>query len=276
MQNDPKATRKAKRQPKPDRAPMTHHRRAQILDLVRQYGAIRVGKMAERFHVSEVTIRHDLEQMEKAGQLVRDHGGAIAHSASRHITSLLAVEQRAHLHIEAKRAIAHAAAKLVHPGDTIIMDAGTTVVEMVPFLANISPLTVVTNALNVALSLGASTTAQVILLGGTFNREASSTLGPLVEQTLADLTVQKAFLGTQALDLSNGLTDTTMEIAQVKRAMISAAREIILLSDSSKWGRAGFIKVAPLAEIDTLISDAGLPTDARAAIGRLDVELVLV
>jgi len=258
------------------RAPMILHRRAQIADLVRQSGAVRVADLAERFQVSEVTIRGDLVQLEKQGQLIRDRGGAIPLNSTREITTLLAVEQRAHLQIAEKQRIARAAAQLVSPGDTILMDAGTTVVEMAPHLAGISPLTVVTNALNVALEVAAKTEARVILLGGTFSRESSSTLGSLAEHTLGELLVQKAFLGTQAFDLEHGFTDTTLEIAQVKRAMIRAARRVILLTDSSKLGHSGFIKVAPLTAVQTLISDTGLPAEIHTALERQGVEVVLV
>jgi DeoR family transcriptional regulator of aga operon len=134
----------------------------------------------------------------------------------------------------------------------------------------------VTNALNVALTIGAATKAQVIFLGGSLSREASSTVGPLAEQTLTNLAVQKVFLGTQALDLESGLTDTTLEIAQVKRAMIKAARQVFLLADSSKWDQTGFIKVAQLEEIDALISDEKFPASARTAVERLGIRLILV
>jgi DeoR/GlpR family transcriptional regulator of sugar metabolism len=186
------------------------------------------------------------------------------------------VDQRAALNLEQKRRIAQAAAALIAPGDTIIMDAGTTAVEMVAALTSIKPLTVVTNALNVALELGARSEAHVVLLGGTLNRESSSTLGPIAEHNLDQLVVQKLFLGTQAMNLEHGLTDSTIEIAQVKRAMIRNARQVILLTDSSKWDMVGFTKVAPLSEIDTIICDTGLPEEARAAIQHLGVELVLV
>lgn len=258
------------------RAPMILQRRAQIAELVRQSGAVRVADLAERFKVSEVTIRNDLVQLEKQGQLVRDRGGALPLDHAREITSLLAVEQRAHLQIAEKQRIARAAAQLVSPGDTILMDAGTTVVEMASHLAGIEPLTVVTNALNVALEVSAKTDARVILLGGNLSRESSSTLGSLAEHTLGELLVQKAFLGTQAFDLEHGFTDTTMEIAQVKRAMIKAARCVILLSDSSKLGHRGFIKVAPLTAVQTLITDTGLPAEVRAELERLGVEVVMV
>ncbi len=260
--------------PAETRLPMVLQRRAQIAEHVRQSGSARVTDLAEQFQVSEVTIRNDLMQLEKQGQLIRDRGGALPLDHARELTSLLAVEQRAHLHIAEKQRIARAAAQLVNPGDTILMDAGTTVVEMAPHLAGIASLTVVTNALNVALEVAAKTDAKIILLGGTFSREASSTLGSLAEHTLGELLVQKAFLGTQAFDLENGLTDTTIEIAQVKRAMIRASRRVILLTDSSKLGQSGF-KVAPLSAVHVLITDHRLPEETTAALENLGVEVVV-
>ena len=229
---------------------MTQHRRRQILELVKSEGAAHVNSLAHKFGVSAVTIRNDLSKLEEAGELLRDRGGAITSSPARQIKHLLGLKERATLNLEAKQRIGKAAARFVQPGDTIIMDAGTTVVEMTPHLIGIAPLTVVTNALNVALTIGSASEAQVILLGGMLSREASSTVGPLAEQTLADLSVNKVFLGTQALDLQDGLTDTTLEIAQVKRAMIKAAKQVILLADSAKWNHTGFIKVAQLADVD--------------------------
>jgi DeoR family transcriptional regulator of aga operon len=127
----------------------------------------------------------------------------------------------------------------------------------------------------VALEVSAKTEAHIILLGGNLSRESSSTLGSLAEQTLGELRVQTAFLGTQAFDLEHGLTDTTLEIAQVKRAMIRAARRVILLTDSSKLGQSGFIKVAPLTAFQTIITDTALPPEAKAELERLGIELIL-
>lgn len=261
--------------PAPAKAPMTQHRRRQILELVKNDGAAHVNALAKKFGVSTVTIRNDLTKLAEAGELLRDRGGAITAPNSRQVTHLLGLNERAMLNREAKQRIGKAAAQLVQPGDTIIMDAGTTVVEMAPHLGGIALLTVVTNALNVALTIGGTTNAQVIFLGGTLSREASSAVGPLAEQTLADLSVGKLFLGTQALDLNDGLTDTTLEIAQVKRAMIKAAKQVYLLADSTKWDHTGFIKVAQLAEIDVLISDTKFPETARVAVERLGIQLIL-
>jgi DeoR/GlpR family transcriptional regulator of sugar metabolism len=257
------------------RAPMIQHRRRQIQEIVRKEGVAHVDELAKRFGVSQVTIRTDLTKLEKAGELVRDRGGALAPEQPQKVTQLLGIAQRGAINREAKKRIGKLAAGLVAPGDTIILDAGTTVVEMAPYLSGVAHLTVVTTALNVALEVGAVTDARVLLLGGNLSREASSTVGPLTEQSLGELTVQKVFLGTQALDLESGLTDTTHEIAEVKRAMIRSAREVYLLCDSAKWGTVGFIKVAPLSAVQTVVSDRKLPTAAQKALAGLGVRVLL-
>jgi len=165
------------------------------------------------------------------------------------------------------------AAKLVLPGDTILLDAGTTVARMIPYLAEIAHLTIITNALDIAIEAGRHTTAKILLLGGDFSRESTSTLGSLAERTLRDLHVPKLFLGTQAFDATSGLTDTTMEIAHVKQAMIHSARRVVLLADSSKWGTLGFIKVAPLSAVHELVTDHGLPEEARELLKRQGLDL---
>lgn len=255
---------------------MTQQRRDRIAAAVQREGTVRVTELAGRFAVSEVTIRSDLVILEREGHVVRDRGGAVAKDRSRFVTTLARVDERSGVRLDEKRRIGAAAAARVVPGDAIILDAGTTAVEIARQLVAVSPLTVVTNALNVATVLADARGHRLLLLGGTFNRESASTVGAFAEQNLAELSVQKLFLGTQAMDEAEGLSDSTMEIAQVKRAMIRAARQVILVTDSSKWGRASLTRVAPLAEIDTIITDDGLPPAAREAIEKLGIELVIV
>lgn len=254
-------------------APLMLDRRARIVALVQQRGSVRVQELADLFQVSTVTIRTDLVQLEKEGMLTRDRGGAIARTRP---SALVAFDQRTSLNLEIKQRLGKAAAGLVSPGESILMDAGTTVVEMARHLGRAAPLTVVTNALNVALELHAIRDARVLMLGGTINYATFGTLGPLAEQSLEGLAVQKLFLAAESVDPIAGVTDSTVEIAQIKRAMISAARQVVLVADSSKWGRTGFIKVAPLSAIHTVVTDTGLPDTARAALERLGVALILV
>lgn len=147
---------------------------------------------------------------------------------------------------------------------------------MIKHLASLDTLTIITNALNVAAEMGSLIDIHVLLLGGAMNYKTFSTLGPLVEQNLAGLVVQKVFLAAQSIDNEVGITDTSMEIAQVKRAMVRAARQVILLADSSKWKRTGFSKVVPFDAIHTIVSDTNLPEEVAQAIERRGIELLLV
>jgi len=259
-----------------DASLMTSQRRGQIIAQVREQGSVRVTDLAKRFGVSEVTIRTDLDHLEREGKLVRDRGGALPVVMTRTVTSLPGLDHRMNLHVEAKRRIAAAAAKRVHAGQSLIMDAGTTVIEMIPHLATIEGLTIITNALNVALAATAHTSANVILLGGVVGRDSGSTLGSRTEEMLKELLVDHLFLGAQAMDLQHGLTDTNMEIAQIKRAMIRSARRTTLLSDSQKWATSGLVRVAPLTAAQALITDHGLPGPARQELESLGLEVEVV
>lgn len=256
---------------------MTVERRGQIAELMQQKGALRVSELAQRFGVSQVTIRSDLVQLERDGHLVRERGGAMSPTDSRPmISSLLEFNTRTQLRVEEKARIGVAAANMVTAGDSLLLDAGTTVVEIVNHLSGITPLTVVTNALNVAYHIGMTTDAELFILGGKFERDAASMLGPLAEQGLSDLRVSKLFLGAQAFDLEYGLTDTTLEIMAIKRAMIASAHQVILMADSSKFEASGFIRVAPFTSIHTLITDAGISEEIRAELERTGMEVLVV
>lgn len=260
---------------KSEKAPLMRDRRTRIADLVRQQRTVRVPDLAELFQVSEVTIRSDLAQLEREGLVVRERGGAVANTQNQG-SMLIAFEQRTHLYLDEKRRIGEAAAQMVDPGDTIIMDAGTTTVEMTRYLSHLSGLTVVTNALNIAAEMGSVPGAQTLVLGGAMNYDTFSTLGPLVEQGLEHMRVQKVFLAAQSIDTEIGVTDTSLEIAQAKRAMVNTARQVILLADSSKWSRPGFIKVVPFSSIDVVITDNQLPENARSSLAEMGVDLRLV
>jgi len=255
---------------------MTQQRRRQIVTLTHERGSVRVSDMAEKFSVSEVTIRSDLDQLERDGLIKRDRGGALPVGHTRAVTSLPGMDQRAGQNVDAKRRIATAAARRVLPGQSILLDAGTTVVEMARHLSSVAGLTIVTNGLNVALAAAVSTSARVLMLGGTVDRDSGSALGHMAEEMLGNLVMDQVFLGTQALDLDHGLTDTNIEIAQIKRAMIQHSRRTTLLVDSSKWDTAGFIRIAPLTAVHAVIADVGLPAEAKQALEGLGIEVELV
>jgi DeoR family transcriptional regulator of aga operon len=248
-------------------------RRTQILDLVARQGVVQVSDLSDQFRVSEVTIRSDLDLLASQGLLVRERGGAVVNSAANH---LVAYEQRARLNTEQKRRIGVAAARLVRAGDTIIMDAGTTVMAMARNMRSLPGLIVLTNGLNIATEVGALINVHVIVLGGLMNRETMSTAGPHAEWALKDTVAQKLFLGIRSVDVKAGLTDLSRETVSVKKAMIRSAKQVILLADSMKWGRVSFNEVGALSAIHTIITDSGLKEDTRVEIERAGIELIIV
>ena len=257
--------------PEAQQSLLTGERRVRIGELLARKGSVRVNELSRLFRVTEVTVRSDLDAMAREGLLVRDRGGAIAHTS----TSLsTAFEKRALEHAEQKRQIGKAAAAMVENGETIILDAGSTVMEMARNLGEQKSFTVVTTALNIAAQVGALPKVHVLVAGGFLSPETISTVGAITERELERLTVDKLFLSTQAFDAETGLTDVSLDVARVKAAMIRSARRTILLADSSKWGNSTFAKIASLAEIDIIITDDGLSEKARKAIRRFEIDLI--
>jgi len=248
-------------------------RRARIVELAAQNGSVRVQELSEMFRVSEVTIRNDLDLLTKQGLLVRDRGGAVANTRS---SLFVAFAQRANQYQDEKRRIGQAAARLVKPGETVIMDAGTTVIQMAKSLNHDLMLTVITNALNVASEVGTLPNAHVILLGGSLIRETVSTVGPQAERDLHNVIAQKTFLGAHSIDREWGPTDTSIEVAHVKRVMAQVAREVILLADSSKWDRIAFARTVPWSGVHVMITDSNLPEEAQKTVKGLGIDLIVV
>ena len=255
------------------RSQLTFERRRKIAALVTARGTVRVAELGRHFRVSEVTIRNDLERLAADGVLIRDHGGAVA----RTFTPLSgAFEQRAMLNLEAKQRIGEAAARLVQPGDVIMLDAGSTLMEMAKRLPPVSPLTIITNALNVATHVGSRPGVHVVLAGGSLSPETISTVGPLAERDLGDLRVNKVFLGIHSFEIESGLSDPSIEVARVKAAMISAGKEVVLLADATKYAGRALARVAPLSAVSTLITDTGLPEEAAQRLAAMGIQVTRV
>jgi len=263
------------RSTQPDEVPsrLVGARRRKIAQLVATEGVVRVSNLVKLFAVSDVTIRNDLEVLAREGVLIRDHGGALART---HTHLSVAFDQRAMLNLECKQRIGAAAANMVIAGETIILDAGTTLMEMAKRLPAVSPLTIMTNSLNIATEVGSRPGVHVMLAGGSLSTETISTVGPLAERDLRELLVDRVFLGIQAFDPDVGLSDVSIDVARVKAAMVSAANRVVLLADSTKYATRAVARVAPLSRIDCLITDSGFPEDAVHNLAALDVEVIRV
>ncbi|KXI26761.1 alkaline phosphatase [Paraglaciecola hydrolytica] len=247
-------------------------RRNKMLAWLREEGSARVSVFAEAFGVSEVTVRQDLEKLENEGHVVREHGGAFLKSVPDQVRSMALAHQD---NAEAKQAIGRAAAALVADGETIILDSGSTTTAVAANLFGKNNVTVITNALNIALMLGAEPEFDVHMSGGHFKAPTLSLSGDRSADYFKGLFVQKLFLATAAMDIENGLTYPSMSDIAVKRAMIGSAQSIILVADSSKVGKRSFCRLDGIEQIDILVTDKGIQDDDKAAIEAVGVKVII-
>lgn len=248
-------------------------RRSRILQLIEERGKVEVSELSQLFNTSEVTIRGDLKDLHKRGLLRRAHGGAVKIEPVGVDPSL---QINAELHADQKRRIGSAAAGLVHDGDSIIIDSGTTTQQIARHLRNKKDLKVITNGLNVATELLGAKDVQVILLGGVLRQNSYSVVGHFTEDMLRQLSADKLFLAVDAFDLDFGLSTPNLEESQVNQAMVRIAKETILVADSSKFGKRRLSRIAPLSDIDRIITDDGLPAATQDELRARGIELILV
>lgn len=251
-------------------------RQQYIARVVEEHGRVWVTDLATHFGVSGVTIRKDLLALEGEGRLVRTHGGAISPVTNR---PELAFEIRERLQADEKALIGAAVAERVHDRESIVFDASTTALaaaRQLKIRGGWTSLTVITNGLRVASELAGFPGIRVLMLGGWLRWEALSLVGPLGDGVFSRINVQTAFVGAAGLALESGLSDATEEEAQIKRAMVQAAREVVAIVDHTKWGKAAFATFCQLESITGVISDSGAPPELADALRarRIDVQLV--
>lgn len=248
-------------------------RQRAILALLRDTGKVTVEKLAEMYRVSAATIRADLARLEAAGQLLRTHGGAIRADGTLFEPSY---DERRVMRGAEKQAIARAAAELVQPGETILLDAGTTTMQLAMLLRQKPSLTIVTNSLTNALCLMESSTIEVVVIGGHLQRRRLAAMGPLAVRFLDGFRVDRAFLGFNGVDADGGLTVVDFGAAEVKRRMMAIAGQVIVVADSEKLGRAAFAQAAPITAADLIITDEDAPPRIIEAIKDRGVSIQLV
>jgi DeoR/GlpR family transcriptional regulator of sugar metabolism len=266
-------------------------RQSAILDRVRRTGSVRVAELASELAVSEMTIRRDLDALDERGLLSKVHGGATAvGSSATHEPGFAAksVRQRAE-----KSAIAARAATLVAPGSAVALSAGTTTAELAWRLRSVPDLTIVTNSIPVADALRrdaapaepagpddvdvtlVDAATQVVLTGGVRTR-SDALVGPVAVAAIASLHCDVLFLGVHGMSQRAGFTTPNLMEAETNRALVAAARRLIVLADHTKWGTLGISTMAALGDADVLITDSGLPDAAREALAAQVGELIIV
>lgn len=231
---------------------LANQRRDKILELLHEDGSAKVVKLAKIFRVSEVTIRQDLEKLEQDGYVKREHGGAFLKNVEDSVKSFTLLNQD---NIEQKQIIGKKAAELIETGETIILDSGSTTTEIAKNLIGKKDITVITDALNIAMMLGAEPGIEVIVTGGEFKPPTLSLTGQKAASFFEDINADKLFLATAGISLRSGLTYPSLSDIVVKKAMIEAADITYLVADSSKIGKNAFASLGALSLIDYIITD---------------------
>jgi DeoR family fructose operon transcriptional repressor len=235
-------------------------RKRDIIEYVGSHKKATVGELCERFGVSSATIRSDLRDLEQAGGLVRTHGGAIVRGQARFEPDAL---EKGVQRLTEKRAIAALALRMIEDGDTIVIDTGTTTLELAGLLDSKKDITVITNDLAIAFRLEQHPSATVHFLGGVLRKRFHCTVGSRAEEALRGLTVDKAFMAANSFSLEKGAGTPDLQQAELKKRMMSIATKVFLLMDSSKMGKNSFACFAAPEEIDCLIIDAIAPEGAK-------------
>lgn len=251
---------------------MRYRRQVEIVQRLRSDGLTSVTSLAESLGVSTATIRRDLGQLDRAGHLTRVRGGALAAGgdAEEHV-SFAAV---AAVDAEDKDAVAQRAAAEVRDGDVLLIDIGTTTSALARALRG-RRVTVLTSSLAVLDVLRDDPRVDLLLLGGVVRRAYHSLVGALTEDALAQVDADRAFLGASGIRPDGQVSDTTVVEVPVKRAMIAAARQVVLLADRQKFPGTGALRVCGMSDIDVLVTNAGADPATLARCAAQGTEVLL-
>jgi len=252
----------------------TSQRRLQISELVRQHGSVQVASLARQFGVSAQTVRKDLRYLTEKGVMARAYGGAIDSGAIGGASAEPVYEVKRGARLDEKRRIGARAATLIRPGDTVVIDSGTTAMQLAEALPDID-ITVVTNDFGVLSTLAPKNNINLVMLGGELRRRNMAFYGGLTVEALGELHMDKLFLGVDGFDLERGITTHYEPEALLNRKMVEAAREVIAITDSSKFGKVCLHRIIPVTALDMLITDSGAPDEIAEASQQQGFELVL-
>jgi DeoR family transcriptional regulator, aga operon transcriptional repressor len=251
----------------------TIERRSYILNLLEMEGQVDVNTLSVKFKVSEVTIRKDLNYFEKKNMLIRSRGGAFKQNVIGHD---LSIYKRRKKNMDKKKVIGAAAAGTIDNGETILLDSGTTIMELVNHITKQNEITVITNAIDIAYRLAEFPKCKVIVPGGILRQNSLSLVGEQAATTLRDFFCDKCFIGADGIDIERGLLTSNIEEAHLMRINIRNAKKVIALVDSSKFNSEGIMTVAKLSEIDAIITDQGISDDIRKELREKKIELIVV
>ncbi|MBW3698214.1 DeoR family transcriptional regulator [Vibrio sp. T187] len=251
----------------------TSKRRENILSQLKENGSVSVIELSQEFDVSTVTIRNDLAYLEKKGLLMRSHGGAIS---VQDIVPETTIEVKTSLNTGLKASIAQVAADMVKDGDNIILDSGTTTEKIAQLLGKKKGVVAMTNGLNIAQSLSQYSDVEVMITGGSLRRKSQSFYGTQAEDNLRSFNFSKLFLGVDGFHIDSGITTHNENEARLNRMMCEVANEVIVVTDSSKFGKLSLHKIIPSEKINTLITDNKIPKEYKLALMAKGINVITV
>lgn len=250
-------------------------RRAKLISLLTASGFLQVGEISQKLDISPITVRRDLQELEKEGICIRKRGGAISRSRSATMELPYAIKQVQNQ--EVKKRIAETAIQFVESGDSVILDSGSTAFALASRLVTKRHLYVVTNDLYVASKLGTNPEINTICTGGNVRPNVFSLQGSLAESCFSNLKVDTTFLGADAVHDDGCVYNVNFEEVPIKLAMIRSATQVILLADSTKFQIQGFAKVCELSELDYVITDQGITPEQKEMIrSKVRKDLIVV
>ena len=246
-----------------------------ILDIIQKQKILSTKEFLEIFRsveasVSESSLRRDLRDLETQGIIMIEHGCILPIQPANNSVRRGGWDP----HYMEKRAIGRKAAEIIREGETIVLDSGTTVLELVRALDPMLRITCITNDLSIALELTSKPLIETIVLGGCLNAQDRALYGSSAIHFLKTFHAQKVFLGTAGISRDIGITNSNLRLLQVRKEMISVSEKVIVLADSSKFQKIGLVSVIPLESIDMLITSANLPDDCKKILTDLNVEVV--
>ncbi|HWR45107.1 DeoR/GlpR family DNA-binding transcription regulator [Sporomusa sp.] len=228
-------------------------RKTEILQLVKIGNPVTVTSLSQRFGVSESTVRRDLQELEDNGLIQRTHGGAISVQTGFEMS----FQEKEVRFLTEKQQIATLAANLVNDGETVLIDSGTTTLEIARLLRS-KKITVATNSMDIAQVFSDDAGVETVLLGGTLRKNTRALVGYLTNDALRKMYFDKVFLAANGIDAEFGITTPNLTEAETKRYMLQAGKEKILVADHSKIGQRSLCRICGLEEIDLLITDKGI------------------
>lgn len=250
-------------------------RRQEAYEYIRGRGSASVAELADSLRVSVQTVRRDLDALHEEGLVERVHGGAVVADGDGEGIEHATLERAAE-HQREKRRIGEAAGRLVEPGSTIYLSGGTTTEHVVPYLRADVRITVVTNAINIALALSRRRDIETVVLGGYLRHSELTLLGPMAEQSIHQYRIDHALYGCFGIDPEEGLSGASVIETAMDRAVLAIVGRVTVLADHSKFFQRGPVRLADVPRLSALVTDGAAPEEGVRRLREQGVEVILV